>query len=159
MFAKPQSEHAWYNSLLGHWEFEHECVSGPDLPPTKSRGKLKATSMGGLWVLLDCSGDAPDGSPWTSQFTLGFDPVRGKFVGTFIASMMTHLWIYEGELEPDGRTLVMNVEGPRFDGKGTAHYQDCFEVVNQDHWILRSRIKGDDGQWIPFMEGHHHRID
>lgn len=158
MFAKPQAEHDWYKQLLGSWEFEHECNAGPEMPAAKVQGKLRATSMGGLWVLLDCSSDQPDGSSWTSQFTLGYDPVRGKFVGTFIASMMTHLWIYEGQLDPDGRTLVMDVEGPRFDGNGMAHYQDCFEVVSPDHWILRSRIKGDDGQWVQFMEGHHRRV-
>ncbi len=158
MFAKPQSEHAWYNSLLGNWEFEHECVSGPDLPPTKSRGKLKATSMGGLWFLLDCSGDAPDGTPWTSQFTLGFDPARGKFVGTFIASMMTH----SGSTKENSNQTAEHSSWTLKARDSMARVRlisDCFEVVNQDHWILRSRIKGDDGQWIPFMEGHHHRID
>ena len=31
--------------------------------------------------------------------TLGYDPAKKKYVGTFIASVMTHLWIYSGSLD------------------------------------------------------------
>jgi hypothetical protein len=51
------------------------------------------------------------------------------------------------------------VDGPKFDGSGgTAKYQDSIEIVDRDHWILRSRILGDDGRWTQFMEGHQRRI-
>ncbi|MCL4203640.1 MAG: DUF1579 family protein [Pirellulaceae bacterium] len=158
MFAAPQAEHEWFQALLGEWEFTHQCIMGPDQPPSEATGTLTARTLGGLWTTLECRGESPEGGPWSSLFTLGFDPVQNRYVGTFVASMMTHLWLYQGQLDHTGRRLVLDVEGPRFDGLGMAQYQDIFEIVDRDHWILRSQVLGDDGQWMQFMEGHHRRI-
>lgn len=159
MFSEPQAEHRWLDALLGHWEFTHECQMGPGEAPSKTTGKAVGRTMGGLWLLLDCSGDTPPMGPWTSQFTLGFDPFKGRFVGSFIASMMTYLWTYDGQLDADGKRLVLDADGPRMDGQGMAKYQDLFEIVSPDHWLLRSQMLGDDGQWQQFMQGHHRRIE
>jgi hypothetical protein len=100
----------------------------------------------------------PDHGSWTSIMTLGFDPKKQRYVGTFIGSMMTNLWVYEGQLDASRTQLILDVEGPNFDGSGTARYQDIVEIVSKDHWILRSQILGDDGQWTQFLVGHHHRV-
>ena len=50
------------------------------------------------------------------------------------------------------------VVGQAFDGSGMGKYQDILEIVDRNHWILRSQLLGDDGQWHPFMEGHHRRV-
>jgi hypothetical protein len=157
VFSQPQSEHQWFDDMLGEWDFDHECQMGPDQPPTKSTGTINARSLGGLWIQMDCKGGLPDGNEWNSIFTLGFDPHKGRYLGTFIASMMTHLWIYDGAVDTSGKRLIMDVEGPSFDGKGMANYQDIFEIVDRNHWILRSRLQQPDGTWIDFLEGHHRR--
>lgn len=158
MFAKPQAEHQWLERLTGEWRFVHECQTGPDQPPQRSEGQMSGRMLGGLWLLLEGSGQTPEGDAWMSQFTLGFDTASKRFVGTFVASMISHLWIYQGNLTDDGRELVLEVEGPRMDGPGTALYRDTFESVDADHWVLKSEISGTDGQWISFMTGHHHRV-
>jgi hypothetical protein len=62
--------------------------------------------------------------------TLGFDPKRNRYVGTWIGSMMNHLWVYDGELDANKRVLTLNAEGPSFSGDGTmAKYQDIIEFV------------------------------
>ncbi|MCU0874915.1 MAG: DUF1579 domain-containing protein, partial [Pirellulaceae bacterium] len=130
MFAAPQTEHEWFHALLGEWKFTHQCVTGPDQPPVEATGTLTARTLGGLWTILECRGESPEGQPWTSLFTLGFDPTQNRYVGTFVASMMTHLWLYQGQLDETGKRLVLDVEGPRFDGQGMAQYQDIFEIVD-----------------------------
>lgn len=158
MFAKPQSEHKWFNDLLGNWEFSHECDMGPDQPASKTSGKMAARSLGGLWILMECQGTSPEGDEWSSVFTLGYDPQKGQYLGTFVASMMTHLWVYEGQLDESGKKLVLNVEGPKCEGEGMAQYRDIFEIVSHDDWILHSQMLGEDGQWHEFMVGPHHRV-
>ena len=158
MSNQPHAEHAWLNDLIGNWEFSHLCDMGPGQPPTTATGRVTVRTLGGLWFLMDGSGTDPEGGSWTWLCTLGFDPERKRYVGTFVASMMTHLWIYEGKLDDSGKSLVLDVEGPRFDGTGMTKYQDIYEIVDHDHWILRSRILGDDGAWHQFMEGHHRRV-
>ena len=90
--------------------------------------------------------------------TLGYDTAKKKFVGTFIGSMMTNLWVYEGELDEAGRVLTLDAEGPSFtDPNKTAKYKDAIEIVSPDHRILTSRYLGDDGQWHQFMTAHYRR--
>jgi hypothetical protein len=90
--------------------------------------------------------------------TLGYDPQTERFVGTFIASMMTHLWPYNGALDATGKVLTLDSEGPSFAGDGTmAKYQDIIEFINDDHRTLSSQVLGPDGQWQPFMKAHYRR--
>ncbi len=76
-------------------------------------------SLGGLWVLCEGRCEMPGGGAGTTVMTLGFDPARGLFVGTFIASMMTHLWLYEGGLDPELTVLTpaVGTDDPPRDGR------------------------------------------
>jgi hypothetical protein len=156
MKADVQKEHLWLQKLNGDWSFEGECLMGPDQPPAKSTGTQSVRSLGGLWSIGEGEGKMPDGNPMKSIITLGYDPDKQRFVGTFVASCMTHMWPYEGTL--DGNVLTLDSEGPSFSGDGTtAKYQDIVEIVDDDHWILRSRMPGEDGKWIEFMTAHYRR--
>jgi hypothetical protein len=94
----------------------------------------------------------------TSIMTLGYDPQAKRFVGTFIASMMTYLWIYNGSLDAAGKVLTLDAEGPDFSGgPNLVKYQDSIEFVNDDHRILRSQLLGPDGKWNHFMTAHYRR--
>jgi hypothetical protein len=101
----------------------------------------------------------PGGGPMTSIMTLGYDPQKERFVGTFIASMMTHLWPYEGTLDAAGKVLTLDSEGPSFTGDGrVVKYQDVIEWKSDDHRTLSSRALGDDGKWgLFFMTAHYRR--
>jgi hypothetical protein len=46
--------------------------------------------------------------------SIGWDPERGRFIGTFPSSMMAYLWLYDGVLEADGRVLTLSAEGPSY---------------------------------------------
>jgi hypothetical protein len=90
--------------------------------------------------------------------TLGYDPAKNRFVGTFVGSMMTNLWVYEGELDAAGKVLTLNAEGPNFaDATKTARYQDIIEIDSDDHRMLHSQVLGDDGRWTRFMTAHYRR--
>jgi hypothetical protein len=158
MFEKPQAEHRWFEDLLGDWVAEGECVMGPDQPPLKTTGRATIRTVGGLWFITETEGVGPDGNPYQTVATLGFDVKRGKYVGTFIGSMGSYQWVYEGALEETGKQLVLDCDGPGFDGASMAHYQDIVEKVGPDHWVLRSRVQLEDGSWNSFMQSHHHRV-
>jgi Protein of unknown function (DUF1579) len=79
-------------------------------------------------------------------------------VGTFIRSMMTHLWVYDGELDRAGNKLTLDAEGPSFtEGGKPAKYRDAIEFKSDDHRVLTSHVLGDDGQWHGFMTAHYRR--
>lgn len=157
MTPKPAKEHAWLQKLVGNWESEMECVMGPGQPPMQSKGTESVRSIGGLWTIGEGKGDSPDGTAVVSIMTLGYDPQKKRFVGSFIASMMTHMWLYEGTLA--GETLTLDTTGPVFGaepGKMTK-YQDIISFRSSDHRTLTSRILGDDGKWTPFMSANYRR--
>jgi hypothetical protein len=89
--------------------------------------------------------------------TLGFNPRTGRFVGSYVASVMDHLWTYDGTLDETGTILTLDAEGPAFTSEGVAKYQDIVELVSPDHRILRSQILNADGTWTPFMTAHYRR--
>jgi hypothetical protein len=155
---KPQKEHEWLEQLIGEWNYESSCIMGPDQPPMKSKGKESVRSLGGLWTIADMEGEMPDGGTGLMIMTLGFDPAKGRFVGTFIGGMMTHLWIYDGELDAAGKVLTLNAEGPSFAGDGTmAKYQDIIEIKSANERTLSSQVLGEDGKWTRFMSATYRR--
>ncbi|WP_020179720.1 DUF1579 domain-containing protein [Methylopila sp. M107] len=153
---KPTPEHDWLQRLVGRWTFEADCVMGPDQPPMKTRGTSNVRALGGLWVIADGEGTSPDGDAHHSVLTVGYDPATGRFTGTFIASMMTKLWIYDGAFDGDGR-LVLAATGPSFAGEGEALYHDIVEIVNDGHFRFLSRLQGPDGAWAEFMTADYRR--
>jgi Protein of unknown function (DUF1579) len=158
MKAESQKEHAWLQKFVGEWTFEGECSMGPGQPPMKSTGTETVRSLGGLWVLGEGRGEMPGGGPMTSIITLGYDPQKQRFVGTFVASVMTNLWAYDGTLDASGQVLTLDTEGPSFSGNGgMAKYQDIIELRNDNHRVLRSQMLGDDGKWHEFMTAHYRR--
>src|SRR5687768_16701320 len=114
MKAEPQREHEWLQTLVGEWTSEAEAVMGPDQPPSTFRGTESVRSLGGLWVLCEGQGEMPGGGTARTLLTLGYDPARQRYVGTFVGSMMTHQWVYEGSMDPEGKVLTLDTEGPHF---------------------------------------------
>ncbi|HEX4614088.1 MAG TPA: DUF1579 domain-containing protein [Urbifossiella sp.] len=158
MQATPLQEHHWLERLVGEWTFEGECSMGPDQQAVKSSGTESTHSLGGLWVVCSGTSAMPDGNPMASRMTLGYDPAQGRFVGTFVASCMTKMWVYEGTLDEAGTTLTLNAEGPGFaDPAEPAKYQDIIELHGTDRRVLRSRVQSPDGQWHDFMRAEYRR--
>lgn len=156
---QPTPEHEWLLQLMGDWQFESECIMGPDQPPMISTGKQTTRSLGSLWTVGEMENDSADGQPMRSVFTLGFDPAKKRFVGTFVASCMTHLWPYDGQLDAARKVLTLDSEGPSFADDGTmAKYQDIITVVDQDQYLLASQYQNADGSWMPFMTAKYIRI-
>ena len=158
MKAEPQKEHRWLHRLIGAWTMESECVMAPGQAPTKTKGTETVRSLGGLWTIGEGQGEMPGGGTANMIMTLGYDPRRKRFVGTFTASMMTHLWIYEGTLDAAGKVLTLDAEGPGFSDDGKlAKYQDIIEFKGDDERVLRSRVRLDDGTWNEFMSARYRR--
>jgi hypothetical protein len=158
MHAEPQKEHLWLQQLVGEWTAEMDCAMGPDQPRQKSHGSERVRSLGGLWTLGEGTGEMPDGGVGHTLMTLGFDPVKGRFVGTFVGSMMTHLWPYEGSLDESGTVLTLDSEGPSMAGDGTiSPYRDVITIVDADHRILSSHVPDGNGGWTEFMTAHYRR--
>ena len=163
MHVEPQKEHQWLQKLVGEWTYEHDCSMGPDKPPEKFRGTETVRSLGGVWAVCEGRGQMPGGGAATTIMTLGYDPAKKRYVGTFIGSMMTHMWVYEGQLDATGKVLTLDTEGPSWTPEGKvvegkmAKYKDVIAFKSDDYRTLTSNLLGDDGKWQEFMTAHYRR--
>ncbi len=152
----PNADHHWLQKLVGEWTYESECSMGPDQSPMKMTGKDSVRAIGPFWVQCEGTATMPDGTPGTTQMTLGFDPNKKRYVGSFIGSMMTFFWLYDGGREGD--VLTLDAEGPNMAVPGTmAKYQDIIEFKSDDHRVLYAQTLGEDGKWVRFMTAHYRR--
>jgi hypothetical protein len=155
---EPGNEHRWLQRLVGDWTYEAEAPAHGDQPASRETGTEFVRSLGGLWVMGEMRGGGSDGNAGSeSVITLGYDPARERFVGTFVSSMMTYLWIYEGELQGD--TLTLHAEGPGFpDMSRMVRYRDVIELRGESERIMTSHHETEGGGWQSFMTMRYRRV-
>lgn len=158
MHAKPEKEHKWLEKLVGEWTSLAEMSMVAGEPPMKFHGTETVRSLGGLWIVGEGEGEMPGGDIGRTMLTLGYDPSKKRFVGTWIGSMMAHMWIYHGTLDASGKVLTLDSEGPSMKGDGkVAKYRDIIEFKNRNHRLLHSEALGGNKKWQRFMTAHYRR--
>jgi len=158
MSPEPQAEHHWLQKLVGEWTCEGEATTEPGQDPVKFESTESVRSIGDLWIVAEGHGDMPGCGPATTIMTLGYDPQKERFVGTFIGSMMTHMWLYDGSLDAREKVLTLETEGPSMDGRGRmVKYKDVMEIRSDNHRVLSSHVLDEDGNWWQFMTAHYRR--
>lgn len=145
----PTEDHKWLQRLVGEWTYSGEMKMGEE--QMKSSGIETIKAFGDYWTVGEMGGQMPGTETKTeSVITLGYDPTKQKYVGTFISDMMGFMWIYEGSRKGD--VLTLDAEGPSFKGDGSmAKYQDIIEIKSAKEYVLSSQVLGEDGKWTPFM--------
>lgn len=145
-----RDEHRWLARLAGDWTYEGRMI--PDELQYRASGTETVRMLGEAWMLAEASGTMASGCGTGSLLAVGFDPETGRFTGSFMASMMTGLWLYDGALDEGGRSLRLRSEGPRFDGQpGKAQYEDEIEIISDAERRLNARVRNDGGSWTLFM--------
>ena len=133
----PQHEHHWLEKLVGDWRVEGKMTTPTGEETT--RGEETVRSLDGLWFIAEGEGEMPGGNRGTTILTLGYDTIQGKYVGTFIGSMMTYQWVYEGELEP--ASTVATAIADAVEG-------DTFETYSPDMRGIVEWKTGDPGAFL-----------
>ncbi len=152
--AKPEPEHQWLQQFAGTWECTNNAPANGDQPAMQCQGTMKSAMVGELWVINEIQGDM-GGAMMKGIQTIGYDPVKKKYVGTWIDSMMNHMWRYEGTVDESGKKLTLEAEGPNFLAPGkTALFRDAYEFKSPDHIVSTSSMKTEEGQWVTFMTGN-----
>lgn len=151
----PVKEHAWLRRFEGDWTTEGEINMNPSQPPMKVTGSDRARMIGGFWLVCEGRGDQMN---FESRLTLGYDEKEKKYVGTWIDSMSGYLWRYEGAVDPSGRILALDTEGPHpEDPEKTAKFREVTEFKSDDHRVYTSSRLNPDGKWSTMLTIHFRR--
>jgi hypothetical protein len=144
---KPAKEHDLLNQFAGEWDVVTECTPEPGKDPVKCEGKESAKMLGGFFLVSEGEADMM-GMPVKSVLTIGYDPAKKKYIGTFLCSMDSTLWNYVGSLDESGKKLTLETEGPiPFTPGKTAKFRETLELKDKDHKEFTSLMQGDDGKW------------
>ncbi len=146
----------WLQQLVGEWESEAEVVMEPGKPPVKNKGTESVRAIGG-WIIAENKAAFMD-TPFTGILTVGYDAEKKKYLGTWVDSMTSHLWIYDGTLDAAGKALSLEATGPNPMVPGKLFkYKDVIEIKSKDHKVLTSSMQGEDGKWVSFLTINYRR--
>lgn len=154
----PTHEHQWLGRLVGEWTWLHEVAATETTRVTRLEGTEHYRSVGALWVVGESVGPSPEGGMHVSLTTLGWDPQRGRFVGTWLGSSMPYLWVYDGELDEAGKALSLYSDGPAMDGSSAlVPYKDVITFIDDNTRTLTGHAKNSEGRWTEFMRVEYRR--
>ena len=155
---KPTREHEWLRQLEGSWAGEIELFVDPMNPakplekPLRSKMTETTTLLGGWWALAAVKGEIA-GQIFDARGQYGYDAEKKKYIGTWIDSMMPHLWQYEGSLDASGKVLTLEAMGPDCaNPTALTKYRDVHEIVDRDTRRMSSAIQR-EGKWVPILRG------
>ncbi|RIK88342.1 MAG: hypothetical protein DCC67_00845 [Planctomycetota bacterium] len=155
---QPTKEHQLLAQFAGQWKSRAETMPAPGQVPIVCEGTETARMLGGYWLVAEGQGDML-GQPVTSLLTIGYDPAKQKYVGTFICSVAADLWQYEGAMDPSGKKLTLHAEGPSMlDPTKPAKYREVLELKDADHKTFTSFMETDEGKWQPIVTVTYERV-
>lgn len=159
MFTEATAEHAWLQRMVGSWTYEHTWKMEPGGETSGSTGTEVVRAFGDLWVIGEAEGEC-EGTTMQTMISLGYDPKagggEGRYVGSFIASVMGGMFIYEGTREGD--VLTLNTSGPGISNpEKMMRYRDVVELKADGSREMSSHAEMEDGSWFSFMKGVYRR--
>jgi hypothetical protein len=154
--ANATEQHEFLSRFAGQWEFDGEAYLQPDQPPEKSTGKMTGRMIGGLWAVVDVTGEMV-GHPYHGQGTFGYDSKKQKYIGTWVDSMSEFIWRYEGVA--DGNKLVLLSSGPNpAEPDKMLNARDTWEFTSDDEVLLTGEFEGPDGKMMTVMKATCRRV-
>lgn len=152
--ATPEKQHEWLKQFVGEWESESRMATGGDPEAPAMKGTMSSSMLGSLWAINQVKIIDMGGTPMHAIQTIGYDPASGKYIGTWVDSMMNHMWRYEGTVDAAGKKLSLEADGPDFNNPGKmARFRDAYEFESADVIIATSSMKSEGGEWVTFMTG------
>jgi hypothetical protein len=104
--GRPEPEHAVLKEDIGRWKAEMKVWMAPDAPPEMTTGTETNRLLGGLWLISDFRAEFA-GEPYQGHGINGYDPVKKKYVGTWVDSMSKTMISMEGDYDAATKTMTM----------------------------------------------------
>lgn len=147
---QPTKEHEWLKKFAGEWDTATEIYMEEGKPPMRATGKETAKMIGGFWVIGENKGEMM-GQAFTGVITVGYDPEKKKYIGTWVDSNTSMLWQYTGSVDETGKILTLESKGfCPMEGQ-VCQFKDVIEFKSDDERVMTSTRLGKDGKWTKMM--------
>ena len=102
----PGAQHKLLASLAGSWITKTRASMEPGKPKVESTGTCEQEMiLDGHYLQQTYSGDMM-GNPFTGINLIGYDNHSKKYVSTWVDSMSTAIYYFEGTASADGKTIT-----------------------------------------------------
>jgi len=150
-YAAPGDQHRMLAKLAGNWTTRTKGWMDPQTPPMESEGTCRqSVLLDGRYLQQVYESDMM-GTPFTGINLLAYDNFTGKYMSTWIDSMSTGIYFFEGEADADGRrvTQLCRYEDPV---KGPCHWRSVTRFVDDDTIEYEMFITPEGGKEDKMME-------
>ena len=136
----PGAAHKRFAKLEGSWETSTRAWMEPGQPPVESKGSCEQKMiLGGRYLQQEYQGELM-GQPFSGINLMAFDNHTKKVVSTWIDSMSTGIYFFEGEAGGNQRTLTQEC---RYDDpvKGPSVWRSVTRFVNDNKIVFEMFIR------------------
>lgn len=149
--------HPSLERFLGTWNISARMIGDPSSGPVEMNSTETIEALG-PWMISNMTHESPMGT-FYARLAVAHDPETERYVASWIDTSGPRIWVYEGWLEDDGATLVLEAEGPAFDDPTrTTKFRDIATFTADGERDLRSLMQDADGNWVDYVEGHATRV-
>jgi hypothetical protein len=149
----PTKEHKEMAREVGVWDAETSLRVTPDAEPVTSKGVETVKMMGQFWLVSTYEGDMM-GQPFHGQSQTTYDPLKKKYIGTWIDTMAPTLNTLEGDYDPATHTLTMMMNGvdPMTAKPMTWKTITRYESNDAKTFEMHLPVEGQEGKWWKSFE-------
>jgi hypothetical protein len=124
----------------------------PGAQPLKSKAVETNKLFGDFWLMSEFAGDI-GGMKFTGHMLLGYDPVKKKYVGTWVDTLSPHLMTMEGDYDEATHTSTMIGQGIDMEGKPSkSKMVTRYESDDEKTFEMYMEKAGAADEWEKHME-------
>ena len=149
--ATPGAPHKLLARMAGSWNTRTKCWMQSNKAPMESTGTCQQKMLlGGRFLQQEFTGEMM-GSPFTGIGMAGYDNHTRKHVSTWMDSMGTGIYFFEGSAGADGKTITQT---SRYDDpvQGPMQWRAVTRIVDDNTLVFEMYGTGKSGKEEKMME-------
>jgi hypothetical protein len=147
----PGAPHKLLASMAGGWNTRIRSWMEPNKPPMESLGTCEQKMvLGGRFLQQEFTSEVM-GSSYIGIGVIGYDNHTKKYVSTWMDSMSTHIYFFEGSGSADGKTITQEC---RYDDpiKGPMKWRSVTRIVDDNTHVFEMYGSDKSGKEEKMME-------
>ncbi len=149
--ATPGDQHKLFAGMVGTWMTKTKSWMDPSQPPMESGGSCEnKLLLDGRFLQEECTGDMM-GQPFIGIGVNGYDNHTKKYVSTWMDSMGTGIYFFEGTASANGKTITQlsSYDDPM---EGPTKLRAVTTIIDDNSKIFEMFSTGKRGREAKMME-------
>jgi len=153
MYMTPTRAHEEMAREVGVWDAETSTWTEPNATPEKSKGIETNRMLGKFWLASQFEGEFM-GEKFTGEMHLGYDPIKKKYVGTWVDSVSPFMYTIEGEYDVATHTLTCMMSGTSAMTGQPEVAKNVTRYIDENNKVFEMYmpVEGKEGEWWKMME-------